>query len=450
VCCGFSRVLKMNGAVGIVPSYFLGLADIPGGTLAEQISYRRMWHTVVDEVVPTDYAVSPLTSNQTSPPGDKMSVVLDRRPLFIVPLTDQRVREGDNVLLLPQISSATAFTVIWRGPAVQAGRAQISSDNDSTCLTIFGVSALDDGAYSVVAENEYGITSSLAVISVITRPDAPTSIMCERIGRNALLLNWKPGPRRGPYYCVEFKSEGIPFLLLLLSHLHLRTRGYGPTYRLFQENALELPNSVILGGICGEGRFSVVYDAVLQKIQKSIVVKVLREKVTKEDVEREATILSTLHHSSMPRFKGVFTYNGCYCIAMKRMPGASITTFVDEFTCKTDSDGKFEEMLKHLSIDILSALSYLHARNIVHLDVNPSNLLVSDRLYLVDFGSARFLDDDDLQWGDGDIRYSAPERLDGNSPTTGSDIWSYGAVLFQLCFGATPHFLLTAMTTMTE
>uniref|UniRef100_A0A0K0D6I1 IG domain-containing protein n=1 Tax=Angiostrongylus cantonensis TaxID=6313 RepID=A0A0K0D6I1_ANGCA len=101
---------------------------------------------------------------------DSDASVLDRRPLFIVPLTDQRVREGDNVLLLPQISSATAFTVIWRGPAVQAGRAQISSDNDSTCLTIFGVSALDDGAYSVVAENEYGITSSLAVISVITRP----------------------------------------------------------------------------------------------------------------------------------------------------------------------------------------------------------------------------------------------------------------------------------------
>ncbi|VDM59067.1 unnamed protein product [Angiostrongylus costaricensis] len=164
VCCGFSRVLKMNGTVGIVPSYFLGLADIPGDTLAEQISYRRMWHTVVDEVVPTDYAISPLTNNHTSPP------VLDRRPLFVVPLTDQRVREGDTVVLLPQISSVTAFTVVWRGPAVQAGRAQISSDNESTRLTIFGVSAIDDGAYSVVAENEYGITSSLAVISVITRP----------------------------------------------------------------------------------------------------------------------------------------------------------------------------------------------------------------------------------------------------------------------------------------
>ncbi|KAJ1366027.1 hypothetical protein KIN20_026539 [Parelaphostrongylus tenuis] len=133
------------------------------------------------------------------------------------------------------------------------------------------------------------------------------------------------------------------------------------------------------------------------------------------------------------------------------MPGVPITNFMDEFTRNTDDDKKLEEVLKHLSIDILSALSYLHARNIVHLDVNPLNLLVStNRVHLVDFGSARFLDDDDLQWGDGDIRYSAPERLDGNLPTSGSDIWSYGAVLFQLCFGVTPHRLLTTTTTMSE
>ncbi|KAJ1367244.1 hypothetical protein KIN20_028112 [Parelaphostrongylus tenuis] len=65
----------MNGATGIVPSYFLELADIPGDTLAEQISYRRMWHAVVDEVLPTDYAISPLTNDPTLPSSSGMSLL---------------------------------------------------------------------------------------------------------------------------------------------------------------------------------------------------------------------------------------------------------------------------------------------------------------------------------------------------------------------------------------
>ncbi|KJH51603.1 kinase domain protein [Dictyocaulus viviparus] len=445
--------------------------------------YRRMWHTVVDEIIPTDYTISPLTNEQTSTINKISAMVLDQRPLFIVPLTDIIVREGDTVILRPQISSASSFTVVWRGPAVEAGRVVIDSndDNGSTSLTISKVVQLDAGPYSVIVENEYGTTSSLAVISVVSRPDAPTTINCERIGRNGLLLSWIPGFHDGYYYGVEFKSEDMNnfrcavFALRSTTISLRRFKSLRYSIRVFSynfyfrslpsdtmevdfrqdacllRNASELSKTLILNRICDEGRFSIVYDATHQERNKLMAVKMFRDNVPKADIEREVEILSTLHHPLMPRFKGVFTTDDHYCIAMKRIPGIPIVAFMDNFARTNDDDKKFEETLKRLSIDILSALSYLHARNIVHLDVNPKNLLVYDRVYLVDFGSARFLDDDDLDWGEGNKRYSAPERFtDITYPTTKSDIWSYGAVLFQLCFGVIPHRLLTVSTTVKD
>lgn len=51
------------------------------------------------------------------------------------------------------------------------------------------------------------------------------------------------------------------------------------------------------------------------------------------------------------------------------MPGETISSYVDEFVQIHDETGQLERLLRHLSIDVLNALSYLHNRGIVHLDV---------------------------------------------------------------------------------
>ncbi|RCN37966.1 immunoglobulin I-set domain protein [Ancylostoma caninum] len=157
-----------------------------------------MWHTLVDEVVPVEPSFSPL-SPQRSPL--LTALVLDKRPIFVVPLTDVSVCEGDVVVLEPKISSISSFTATWRGPAVQAGRAQVEveawNDDGRPRLTISKAAPLDGGPYSVVAENAYGTSSSLSFVKVIVRPEAPTAVVCERIGRNALLLSWSQGARGG-------------------------------------------------------------------------------------------------------------------------------------------------------------------------------------------------------------------------------------------------------------
>ncbi|KAK6011638.1 hypothetical protein OSTOST_23270, partial [Ostertagia ostertagi] len=87
------------------------------------------------------------------------------------------------------------------------------------------------------------------------------------------------------------------------------------------------------------------------------------------NTKAKVAVLSILYHSGMPRLKGVFKSDGRYCIAMKRMPGVTISAYVDEFVHTHDESGELERLLRRLSIDILRALGYLHARDIVHLDV---------------------------------------------------------------------------------
>nr|CDJ86920.1 Src homology-3 and Immunoglobulin I-set and Fibronectin and Serine threonine protein kinase-related domain containing protein [Haemonchus contortus] len=423
---GFSHVLKKNGQDGSVPSYFLELVDIPGDTLAEQIEYRRMWHAIVDEVIPTDSPVTPLSSGEDI--RAVVPIIPDGRPVFVIPLADVNVCEGDRVVLRPEISSTTPFTVTWRGPAVEAGRAEVKSDGESTSLIIKKITALDYGPYSVVAKNDYGIASSVSVVKVITHPDPPASLVCERIGRNALLLTWNPGFRKGLYYGVEFQSEDMGQYRCVASALRTTTislRHFRPVryrIRVFSYNF----------GLRSRPSKEVEID-----FSKRISLLV--------------AVLSVLHHSSMPRLKGVFTSDGRYCIAMKKMPGVGISAYVDEFVHMHDESGELERLLRRLSGDILGALSYLHARDIVHLDVKPLNLLVSDHVYLIDFGCARFVDDEEaLAWTDSDKSYSAPERIAGKPPSTASDIWSFGAVLFELCFGVAPHHMLPTLTTNPE
>ncbi|PIO60349.1 hypothetical protein TELCIR_18156, partial [Teladorsagia circumcincta] len=135
------------------------------------------------------------------------------------------------------------------------------------------------------------------------------------------------------------------------------------------ENVTELSNSIKLGEVCGRGRFSTVYEATLLKTQRNIVVKMLLPDVSNADVEREVAVLSILHHSSLPRLKGLFKSDGRYCIAMKRMLGVTISAYVDDFVHTHDESGELERLLRRLSTDVLHALAYLHARDIVHLDV---------------------------------------------------------------------------------
>lgn len=89
------------------------------------------------------------------------------------------------------------------------------------------------------------------------------------------------------------------------------------------------------------------------------------------------------------------------------------------------------------AMQMVRALSYLHRRDILHRDIKPNNVLVSDaNVFVVDFGLAQTTDM--LAGPVGSVPYVAPEILRGGSATVASDIYAAGIILYQLFVGSHP------------
>jgi serine/threonine protein kinase len=109
-----------------------------------------------------------------------------------------------------------------------------------------------------------------------------------------------------------------------------------------------------------------------------------------------------------------------------------------------------KEMLKRLKTipsqlavsyicQICSALEYANQKELVHRDINPSNVIVlhNDRIKLIDFGLACPTGTDDCYFG-GALSYMSPELIDGDPPDIRSDIFSLGITAFELITGGPP------------
>ncbi|CAD6184382.1 unnamed protein product [Caenorhabditis auriculariae] len=198
---GYATVEREDGMVGKVPNYFLELADIPGETLADQIQYRRNWYATVDE---TSRHVSPV--GPFADVGDIFSASgSEQKPVVVEDIEDLEAVEGEAVSLQPIISSRSDFTVVWRGPAVESRRARIEANGLATRLTLDAVAACDAGPYAVIARNDFGVTSSVAFLTVLVEPKQPQGVRFEVVGPRELRLKWIQ--ELDVKYCVEYRSD---------------------------------------------------------------------------------------------------------------------------------------------------------------------------------------------------------------------------------------------------
>ena len=96
-----------------------------------------------------------------------------------------------------------------------------------------------------------------------------------------------------------------------------------------------------------------------------------------------------------------------------------------------------------LSVSKATALQFIHQQGLVHLDLKPGNVLVTeeDQCKLADFGCCRVLDDKPASRSNltGTYAYRAPELLKGQEPTAKADIFSFGICLWQMLTRKQPY-----------
>ncbi|CEP03702.1 hypothetical protein PBRA_003309 [Plasmodiophora brassicae] len=102
-----------------------------------------------------------------------------------------------------------------------------------------------------------------------------------------------------------------------------------------------------------------------------------------------------------------------------------------------------ESRARHLLRQLARGLSFLHERNMLHRDLKPQNLLLSDNatvLKIADFGFARYMPSESLQATVcGTPLYMAPEVLRNEKYDIKADLWSTGALLYEMVVGVTPY-----------
>ena len=192
----------------------------------------------------------------------------------------------------------------------------------------------------------------------------------------------------------------------------------------------------------GSGGMSTVYRAHDSLLERKVALKILHQRFgdDEEYVERfrrEARAVAQLAHPNIVTVIDRGEDAGRQYIVFEYVEGDDLKQLIDKA-------GPLPiDQVVELGREIAAALAFAHERGIVHRDVKPQNVLLSEgRAKVTDFGIARSLDVEHgvTQTGTvlGTSNYIAPEQASGQPIDDRSDVYSFGVVLFELLTGTVP------------
>jgi serine/threonine-protein kinase len=192
----------------------------------------------------------------------------------------------------------------------------------------------------------------------------------------------------------------------------------------------------------GQGAMGTVYLAEDPMLKRRLAVKVVRAVGEERDqaLERfkhEAEISAQLNHPNIVTIYDVGEEPSLGpFLAMEYVEGSSLGKIIREGSLEVES-------ALGILIQAMRALRAAHRHAIVHRDVKPDNILVSEdgRVKLMDFGIAKTMAPRITHQGEflGSPAYSAPELLKGHEPTPSSDRYAFAVTAFELLTGKLPH-----------
>jgi DNA-binding beta-propeller fold protein YncE len=213
----------------------------------------------------------------------------------------------------------------------------------------------------------------------------------------------------------------------------------------------------------GAGGMGEVYRATDTRLGRDVAVKVLPASVAKDAdrlrrFELEAKTVATLNHPNILGLHDIGTYEGAPFLVSELLEGETLREKIDAGPIPTRRTVEY-------ALGIAQGLAAAHARGVVHRDLKPENVFLTrdGRVKILDFGLAKLVrEEHNLESAltltspttmpgmvMGTIGYMSPEQVKGQPSDERSDIFSFGAVLYEILTGTRAFKKDTTVETMT-
>ena len=191
----------------------------------------------------------------------------------------------------------------------------------------------------------------------------------------------------------------------------------------------------------GQGGMGVVFRAFDDQLQRYVALKFTSgalDETRRKRFRDEALALARLNHPHIGVIHGFETIDGLDVLVMEFISGQTLAAHID---------GKplSEAEVIRIGLQLAGALREAHAGGVVHRDLKPSNILITPDgdVKVLDFGLALLRSESSATQSavklEGTVQYIAPEVLRGGMPDERADIYSLGAVLYEMATGRPPH-----------